>query len=372
MRPEERLEAAINLGAPDRVPVAPIIASVAARWAGISQYEFLSDTDKGFAALDRAYELLGGCDANWNLYPYQTARALKVIGPLKVLLPGEGIPESGVFQYVETEAMTQDEYPLLIESFAEFNKLYLSRVHPGVDGEAIRQTAQWRSELHLRDVERWRGRGVPSMVAAVLSVPFDLLCFMRSWEKFFLDLRRTPDMVIKAQEVIGEAILRAARRAVTQTGIRRVFLGGTRCAATFVSPKMFDRFVFPTLRGMVEGLFKDGIVSLLHFDSDWTLHLPRLAELPRGSCILDLDGTTDILEAKRVLRDRLCIMGDVPATLLASGTASEVEAYCKKLIDVVGKGGGFILSSGCDVPVDAKLENVRAMVDTARKYGAYR
>ena len=46
----------------------------------------------------------------------------------------------------------------------------------------------------------------------------------------------------------------------------------------------------------------------------------------------------------------------------------EVESYCKKLIDVVGEGGGFILSSGCTVPVDCKIENLKAMVDTAKSY----
>lgn len=371
MQSEERLETAINLGMPDRVPVAPIIACVAAHWSGISQRDFLSDIEKGLAALDKADLLLGGCDANWNLYPFQTARSLQVLGALQVLLPGDGIPADSVFQYVETEVMKSEEYPLLIRSFPEFNRVYLSRIHKGVDALAIRETSVWRAELHRRDVARWASKGIPSMVAGVLSLPFDLLCFMRSWEKFFLDLYRIPNTVIEALDVIASSVVHAARRAVAQSGVRRVFLGGTRSAATFVSPKMFDKFVMPTLRFLVESLFKEGIVSVLHFDSDWTLHLPRLAELPRGSCILDLDGTTDIFEAKRLLRDRLCIMGDVPATLLTMGTPTDVESYCKKLIDIVGKGGGFILSSGCDVPVDARLENVRAMVDTAKTYGVY-
>jgi uroporphyrinogen-III decarboxylase len=43
-----------------------------------------------------------------------------------------------------------------------------------------------------------------------------------------------------------------------------------------------------------------------------------------------------------------------------------------KLIQEVGEGGGFILSSGCSVPVDAKTENVKAMIDTAKKHGLYK
>jgi uroporphyrinogen-III decarboxylase len=40
----------------------------------------------------------------------------------------------------------------------------------------------------------------------------------------------------------------------------------------------------------------------------------------------------------------------------------EVRAYCRRLISEVGP-SGFILSSGCDVPIDAKYENVKAMVE---------
>jgi uroporphyrinogen-III decarboxylase len=40
----------------------------------------------------------------------------------------------------------------------------------------------------------------------------------------------------------------------------------------------------------------------------------------------------------------------------------------RKLIDVVGEGGGFILSTGCDCPVDAQFENVKAMIDTGKSY----
>ena len=48
--------------------------------------------------------------------------------------------------------------------------------------------------------------------------------------------------------------------------------------------------------------------------------------------------------------------------MFSLGTPSEVTEYCKRLRSEVGP-GGFILSSGCDVPIDAKYENVKAMVE---------
>ena len=67
----------------------------------------------------------------------------------------------------------------------------------------------------------------------------------------------------------------------------------------------------------------------------------------------------------------MAILGDVPAPLLSLGKPEEVTAYCQKLIDVVGEGGGFILGSGCGVPYDAKIENVRAMVKAGNELTWY-
>lgn len=57
--------------------------------------------------------------------------------------------------------------------------------------------------------------------------------------------------------------------------------------------------------------------------------------------------------------------------MLKPGVPEEVTAYCKKLIDVVGEGGGCMLSSGCSVPVDAKPENKKAIVDAGKNYNPH-
>ncbi len=77
---------------------------------------------------------------------------------------------------------------------------------------------------------------------------------------------------------------------------------------------------------------------------------------------------TDIFQAKEILRGHMCISGDVPAALLTLGSPDDVAAYCRRLIDEVGDGGGFMLTTGCECPVNVKAENLRAMVDTGRTY----
>jgi uroporphyrinogen-III decarboxylase len=61
----------------------------------------------------------------------------------------------------------------------------------------------------------------------------------------------------------------------------------------------------------------------------------------------------------------------VPISLLSTGRPDEVKAYCQKLIDIAGKNGGFILSSGAVID-RANPENVRTMIEFTKEYGVYR
>ncbi len=77
-----------------------------------------------------------------------------------------------------------------------------------------------------------------------------------------------------------------------------------------------------------------------------------------------------MFKAKEILGDTVCIRGNVPLSLLIGGTIEDVKKCCKKLIDVCGRGGGFIMDSATGLD-DAKPENVKAMFEFTREYGVY-
>jgi uroporphyrinogen-III decarboxylase len=81
--------------------------------------------------------------------------------------------------------------------------------------------------------------------------------------------------------------------------------------------------------------------------------------------------TVDIFKAKDVLRGHLCMSGNVPVSLLQTGTPDDVRAYCKKLIDYCGKDGGYILSTRSPND-DARPDTLKALIDFTREYGIYR
>ena len=200
------------------------------------------------------------------------------------------------------------------------------------------------------------------MAPAVATIPYEYFCGGRSMKEF-LDLFRHADQVHAAMETALPALVEQMRQTIRAFDLMGLWIGGWRSASEFVSPRLWNRFVFPYFKAMVEAAVEEGAIPVLHFDANWDRDLERLLEFPQGKCVLSLDSKTDIFKAKEVLRGHMCIMGDVPPSLFSLGTPEQVTDYCKRLLSEVGP-DGFILSSGCDVPVDAKPENVRAMVES--------
>ena len=76
----------------------------------------------------------------------------------------------------------------------------------------------------------------------------------------------------------------------------------------------------------------------------WDNRLEYLLDFPKRKVVFFCE-KTDVFKAKEVRGGHMCIQGGVPPTLLQTGSPQDVEEHCKKLIKIIGKGGGFILSA---------------------------
>jgi hypothetical protein len=374
----ERIEAAIALRKPDRVPVVPIIDMFAARYGGITQHEMFFNIERADLSLRRTMDDLGRVDG-FNLSYGGMGALLGFLIPSPPRLPGvDGVPDDAVWQFDERPIMEPPEYRDIVEHGAvRWTLAKLRETHPRMRGTAGLARELGKVISAMRNINRsekaWRGKDVEPLVGAnLVFTPMEWMSLMlRSFDGFMLDLFRCPDDIRAAGRALSGPLRTIGMAGVKLSGIRRVFMGGTRTSASCLSPRQFEELALPEWQETCEYFVARGITPLLHFDSEWTPFFPYLKNLPARRCILNLDGTSDIFKAKEVLGDHMCIMGDVPATLFKLGDPEEVGAYCERLIREVGADGGFILSSGCTVPLDAKPENVKAMIESVTKHGRY-
>jgi uroporphyrinogen-III decarboxylase len=245
------------------------------------------------------------------------------------------------------------------------------RLYPTLKGFRFK-TEMVKTLVSLRrDRKMIEAAGSVMAVGGYFRMPFDMFSLGRSMMEFAMDLFDRPEKVRAASIRLSEDMAPLAVRMAKLVGVSRIFMGLSRSSPSMISPKHMEQFVWPVLSYYVNFAIEHGMKVLLHCDTDWQGAFSMLKRLPPKSCILELDGDTDMFRAKEALGDHMCIMGDIPARLLAFGTKDQVLTYSKKLIEVVGKGGGFILSSGCSVPANAKVENVRALVEAVEEWGWY-
>jgi hypothetical protein len=300
-------------------------------------------------------DLDGAQHASYNVH------SLSMLWLSKLKIPGRDLPENELWQVQEEELMTIADYDSIVdEGYGPWLEGYFAKHLP----DARPAFGAWAQTLPAA-FQAWQEKGIVVFSPVVTTIPYELFCGARSMKEFILDLNRRPDKVQAAMDVAAPVLEEQLRGAIRGFGLMGLWIGGWRSASEFLSPRLWERFVFPYYKRMVHAAIEEGAVPVLHFDADWTRDLERLKELPKGKCVLSLDGKTDIFKAKEILGDHMCIMGDVPARMLTLGTPDEVTAYSKRLIEEIGP-GGFILAQGCDIPPDAKFENVKAMVDAVQ------
>ncbi|UCH43506.1 MAG: hypothetical protein JSW16_02890, partial [Dehalococcoidales bacterium] len=138
----------------------------------------------------------------------------------------------------------------------------------------------------------------------------------------------------------------------------------------FLSDEQFKTFYWPTLRKVIMGLIDEGVVPFIWAEGGYNSRLEIIRDLPKAKTAWLFD-IVDIAKAKKALDGIACVAGTMPTDLLAVGTTQQAIDHAKRCIDVAGKGGGYIMSNGAFFD-EVKWDNLKAMVETVKEYGAYK
>jgi len=365
---QERLaliQKAINLEPVDRIPIAILGPAFAPRYMGMPLSEFCEDAEAALQVTLEATKRLDA-DAINSLVIGRFPVILTLIWLSHIRVPGRELAPDALWQVDEAEVMTPEDYDFIVEhGWQAFLNQHLPKV---IDPAYLGESLAFMGANASRGVPLFRENGYVVIATGAVTIPFEPMCGARSMSKFFFDLYRMPDRVQAAMDRALPEIIAGGIGLAKAGGAMGTWVGGWRAASAMLAPKLWNRFVWPYYLKIVEALVAENITPVLHFDQDWTRDLVRLQELPAKKCILNLDGMTDIRKFKQLVGDRMAVMGDVPASLFASGTPDAMRNYVRDLVRDVGP-TGLILSSGCDMPVNAKPENVEAFMAASREYG---
>jgi len=132
--------------------------------------------------------------------------------------------------------------------------------------------------------------------------------------------------------------------------------------ATGLSPEQFKEFSGNYIKKLKNNW---NIPLILHICGDTT---SLIREMTKTSCDgISLDTMVDLQHVANLISSDILILGNIdPVRVLAYGNKEEVEEKVKKLLFDMRGVDKFILSSGCDIPLDTPLENIEAFMKAAR------
>ena len=131
-----------------------------------------------------------------------------------------------------------------------------------------------------------------------------------------------------------------------------------------MSLDQYKRFYWPGLQQLLVALAEQDLNPFVFVEGGSNSRLETMADVPAGKVCYWFDHV-DMRRAKEVVGGKACIAGNVPISLLTVGTPDNVRAYCKDLIDSVGRDGGFIMgSSGQTEDVEWRANDGGASVNT--------
>ena len=410
---EKRMRDVIELRIPDRVPVTIQTGVFSARYAGLPLSSMYYDHAAYREACLKTI-LDFEPDTGASMVLVNSGLVMELLDVKHQKWPGGNLPPNVPYQFVEGEYMKQDEYDMFLSDPSDFIfRYYLPRTYGvlqpisklpafrtmvggmGFTGllniflkpeykelaEKLTKAAQEQERMRQEGgqfSQVMNYLGYPSQFGAGLSgggipqAPFDTISdSLRGMRGAMLDMYRCPDKLLAACDKILE--WRTAQAVPTKPDKKgnraRAGMPLHRGSDGFMSIKQFEKFYWPTLKKAILTNIELGYISAPFWEGIWDDRLEYLLELPKANVIFHNE-KTDLVKAKAILGKHMCIQGGVPPTILQAGSPQEVEEHCKKLIRTVGKNGGFILGPGSAIDY-AKPENIKAMVDTAKKYGRY-
>ncbi|MBU3202863.1 uroporphyrinogen decarboxylase family protein [Clostridium algidicarnis] len=207
-------------------------------------------------------------------------------------------------------------------------------------------------------------------VGAAMSGPFSVAASLVGTENLLKWMIKYPKSIHTLMEIVVESNNKYIE-AVANLGLSIGFADPVS-SNSLISPKQFREFSLPYLQKNVDKIKeKTGNAPSIHICGKSRGIWEDVTRT--GISNFSIDNIEDLEEAKKVMGDRVIITGNVPPVdVIYKGTKEEIF---QSVMECIAKGHdskkGYILSTGCQIPMNTPIEKVEMFIDAAKTYGTY-
>jgi MtaA/CmuA family methyltransferase len=338
----ERVQAAIDLKKPDRVPVDLHNFQPAAYATGLPLSEVFQDGELLAQAMMDAWREFGH---DMILLENGTACNAQACG-VEVAYRDDAAPAAHQPIIMNLEDVSELEVPDPYTTFPMNEILKATKILSKEIGDQV-----------------W-------ICARADQGPMDLSAQLRGMSELMLDI------ALDEQEDLIHALLDYSRRVATRYAYALIECGGHSTSIgepiagpDLLSPNHYKQYPWIHEKRMVAELKEKQIILHNHICGNT---VPIVEEfIATGAQVLEIDHKTDPVIVKDAARHKTCLLGNIDTGLLMDGTPDEVDKACKQLIEIWKPDSGFILGPGCALGTTTPADNIHVLVESAKKYGYY-
>ncbi|MFQ5615784.1 MAG: uroporphyrinogen decarboxylase family protein [Anaerolineales bacterium] len=203
------------------------------------------------------------------------------------------------------------------------------------------------------------------IVTATAWGPFTLAGQMYDVERFMKATYKKKAKVHKTLKFASALIKQFYKPLLEERVIPLMSIADPTGSGDLISNRTFRAFSLPYLQPLIAWGKEHDAYTWLHICGNTTDKLESIVET--GADCFSLDYKVDLRVAKEKIGNRICLAGNVdPVSILDQAGPERVKAESETCVAAAAKGGGFILTSGCDLPPSISMENLQAMLTVGR------
>lgn len=345
MKPIERVALTLQHKEADRVPVYPLLCGVSRKLVNASYPRWSTDMDVCAEAYEKVTEKFD----------------LDVICTL-IDLSVEAADFGQEIIYPENEAAHPNHNNYMLKNIADISSL---------QPISLKNATRMNGMVQLCDrLVKSKGKEVP--VVAFVFGPLGVLSMMRGQSNLFMDIFDDPDAVKNGVAAVTETLLDYVD-ALAATGVNAIMLDTLFASQSIMSKAMWLEFEGQYVKRIAERIRKHGCQVMIHNCGNGIYFDAQIETMqPTAISYLHIpDDCQSHQEVKEKYGDKVTLIGHIPPTWLLTATREELEEECRREIDTYKAGGGFILATGCEYPVNLGFEHAETIVRMAKEYGKY-
>ncbi len=184
--------------------------------------------------------------------------------------------------------------------------------------------------------------------------PWNLAIHLRGAEQLLFETIEEPEFVHELMKFTTE-VVRGVGDALVESGFAPS-LGEAAASCSLISPQIYRDFIKPYHAELCEYFKSKKVPMALHICGFVDPIMGDILET--GIRFISLDAPSSLEKLVELSSGRVTIMGNVPTPLFAKGTREEMEMAINSCIDTAARGSGYILSSGCEIPLNSTEDRV--------------